>query len=394
MAGYLFAAWLSRILLRRLEHFNPGRMTGGSTEQSSEAEANNGSALSVELRDEFLCGQTDYSKYGRAERRTAVAQMSAGFGGSILVIGERGIGKDAFISQLGDAVDGECVFVDCSSARAADVIAQISVHLELGENADDPKALAAALEAKDIRMIGISNMHLLVRPVVGGFGELQQLVEYFDLLPARVARLCGVDRFAWQYIKCALAEQVAGLQKIVLPAWNDEQIDELIGSRCAALGIEPDYTNLKLPTQYLEASYEDLQERNKHGIHSMVASLSAGNPTIALRLFINCISVDEHGKTVASLPQNADARGVEQAPISVLLTLRTIAQAERVTVAELVSNLRYPEAVVVNALRIALVNGWVVLRDEDYSLSWAWFRTVTRVLARQNLLAGVRQADA
>jgi DNA-binding IclR family transcriptional regulator len=70
--------------------------------------------------------------------------------------------------------------------------------------------------------------------------------------------------------------------------------------------------------------------------------------------------------------------------------LRVIAQAERISEEHLRENLRYPASVIRNALHLAVDRGWVIEADEHYSLSWHWFRTITRVLARQNLLAGVR----
>ena len=71
---------------------------------------------------------------------------------------------------------------------------------------------------------------------------------------------------------------------------------------------------------------------------------------------------------------------------------RNECQAEQISLADIAANLRYPDATVRNALHFSLVKGWVeALDDGRYSLSLPWFRTVTRVLARKNLLAGVRE---
>ena len=55
-------------------------------------------------------------------------------------------------------------------------------------------------------------------------------------------------------------------------------------------------------------------------------------------------------------------------------------------------NLRYPRHVVRDALRVVRDWGWVTEEEGAYTLTWRWFRTITRVLSRQNLLAGVRQS--
>ena len=54
-------------------------------------------------------------------------------------------------------------------------------------------------------------------------------------------------------------------------------------------------------------------------------------------------------------------------------------------------NLRYPRSVIENAIQFALDRGWIEIHNDHYSLSLTWFRSVTRVLSRQNLLAGVRE---
>ena len=188
-----------------------------------------------------------------------------------------------------------------------------------------------------------------------------------------------------------MAEQAAGLGVVQLPSWTEEQIRELIAASCQAVEFEPDCTRVKVPTQFLDASHDTLQERNLNGIMAMVASLSGGNPSISMRLFAGCMRVDENGDIFANLPANADPREVEQLPVYQLLTLRVIAQAERITRKDIVSNLRYSDQVVRNALHVALVKGWIREADGEYTLAWPWFRTITRVLARQNLLAGVRK---
>jgi len=387
MAGYLFAAWLSGILLRRMERFNPGRV--GLTEAPTEIDDDNvDQPIDSELRDSLINGEVDYTKYGRAERRTLVDQINRGFGGFVLVIGERGVGKDAFVSQVGESIEGDYLQLDCSGCSARDLEQQLASQLGLDGGLGDSVAVANAIEAKNVKMLFVSNLHLLIRPIVGGFDELQKLSDWFDYLPDNFARVCALDSYAWQYIKCAIGEQATGLGTVQLPAWTEEQIRELISTRCEVLELEPDATRVKVPTRYLDANHDTLQERNLQGIMVMVANLSGGNPSIAMRLFAECLRVDTDGTLFATLPDNADSRDLERAPVYQLLTLRVIAQAERITHEHLVSNLGYGDEVVSNALHVALVNGWIRKRKGEYTLTWPWFRTITRTLARQNLLAG------
>jgi hypothetical protein len=293
---------------------------------------------------------------------------------------------------VGDAIEGDYLTLDCHGSSARDLEQQLASHLGLDGGLRDSVAVADAIEAKNVKMLCVRNLHLLIRPIVGGFDELQKLSDWFNYLPDNFARICTLDNYAWQYIKCALGEQATGLGTVQLPAWTEEQIRELISFRCKALELEPDATLVKVPTQYLDANHESLQERNLQGIMEMVANLSGGNPSIAMRLFAKCLRIDKNSALFAMLPANEDSRDLEQAPVYQLLTLRVIVQAERITREHLVSNLGYVDEVVSNALHVALVNGWIRKSDGEYTLTWPWFRTITRTLARQNLLAGAGTA--
>jgi hypothetical protein len=225
-----------------------------------------------------------------------------------------------------------------------------------------------------------------------GFAELEKASQLFGLLPGHVARVMTMDRYAWQYIRCALPEVAASAAQLVqLPAWSDEQIMELISGRCKEVGIEPDLLQVRVPSQYLNSGDDSIRERNRKGICAMISTLSGGNPSIALRLFTDCLYKGKSNRWIVGLPKNLSSHSVAQSSLHVLLVLRVIAQAERINKEDIVANLRYSPAVVENALRVALGRGWVREKNGRYSLAWPWFRTITRVLARQNLLAGVRQ---
>ena len=91
------------------------------------------------------------------------------------------------------------------------------------------------------------------------------------------------------------------------------------------------------------------------------------------------------------LPGNPDAQVVEESSIHVLLVLRVIAQLELIRFEDIVANLRLEPAHVKAVLHFAQTRNWVEKIDDRYRISWPWFRIITRILARKNLLAGVRQ---
>ncbi len=386
LAGFLFANWLRRLLLRRLGNLDPALIGDIPADEDIEL-----AHVDADVRSDFLNNDIGYDRYARSARRELVNHINAGTGGRTVVIGERGIGKDGFLEQVCADVDCAHIRLSCDSGRAADVERELAQKLGIAGPLDRDN-LAEALEKNNIGVIAILNMHLLVRPKVGGFDELSKFSDMFDMMPSSVGRLMGMDRYAWQYIRCGLAESAAAVDVVELIPWTDEQITELLIARCEAADLKPDYSKVRVPSQYLDANEERRSERNRKGLLVMAASLSGGNPSIASRLFIDCIRVDEKGRLVATLPANSDSRAVEQFSIHQMLVLRVIAQSEHISQADIVANLRYPNAVVENTLQVAREKKWVAEKDGRFSLTWAWFRTITRVLSRQNLLAGVKSS--
>ena len=69
-----------------------------------------------------------------------------------------------------------------------------------------------------------------------------------------------------------------------------------------------------------------------------------------------------------------------------LLILRVVAQSEWTTQEEIVNSLELPVTEVKGALHLATARGWLESQNGRFRLTWKWFRRITRVLARKNLL--------
>ena len=76
----------------------------------------------------------------------------------------------------------------------------------------------------------------------------------------------------------------------------------------------------------------------------------------------------------------------DNADLNILLILRVVAQSEWTTREEIVNSLQIPATDVTGALRLATARGWLESEDGRFRLTWQWFRSITRVLARKNLL--------
>jgi hypothetical protein len=212
------------------------------------------------------------------------------------------------------------------------------------------------------------------------------MAELIEAVQTDVFWFFGLDWAAWQYISRVRSNRLFLDDVLKLPLWTETQITELIEQRSDHAGILPDFGELILPRQFEDTDYDTMEERNRFGFYQILWNASEGNPAVALQLWSDSLRVAPDGRILVTLPQLPETDELESENITVLLILRVIAQSGFANQDEITDSLRFPETEVVAGLRFALSREWVELVDGRYRLTWKWFRSVTRVLARQNLL--------
>ncbi len=400
-AGYLAASYVSSSLLRRIEQFDPARAAASRSRATPADDAvTAGDArpgLSPETLEALYKGYDEFSNYGRTERKELVARINAGDSGIIAVVGERGIGRNGFLRQVAENHEHSSLFLSGRLGSFAAVEADFYRQLELSDRVVDDEVLNAAILDRGLRFVVITDVHLLVRPVMGGFEELAALNSLFDRIKVPCVWAMSCDRYAWQLINRVRSSYTTADTVIRLRPWTEAQISEFIESSCESVDLQPDFTKLRIPRQYMDTAEESQTERNRAGVYNMIASLSRGNPSIAIRMFGEAIRLNEDGGAEMLLPQTKDDAVFEGLSLEMLLVLRAVAQSDLAEPDDVVANLRMEKALIGTTLHFAEQRGWVQYVDggenerSGYRLSWTWFRTITRVLGRKNLLAGVAE---
>lgn len=390
-AIWLMANGLRRRLTRSFLRFGAdqgltGSLGSGQTEPAGEA-SNSESPLPLadSVRQQLLGRGEFYDRYARPERRRLVQRIKGHRSGIVAISGERGIGKSTFLEYVQESSDGNMILLDCINGEFAEL--ERSLGQALGIKRVNSAHVTDKLNESGIKTIGIDNMHRLVRPVIGGQKELVKLTDLIENVPADVLWVISVDRFAWQFLRRARADQSAINEVIELPAWTEEQLKDLFKLRNVEAGIEPNFSNVKIPNEYVETTLETALERNKAGFYRMIWTLSGGNPSVAMQIWADSLCPDEEGHLFVTIPARPQSRDLEHASQNILLVLRAIAQSEVISQADIADNLRLPTGAVSSAMHYAMSRGWIEETAAGYRLSWEWFRTITGVLARQNLLA-------
>lgn len=329
-----------------------------------------------------------YAKYARTERRQLVQRINSSVSGIAIVVGERGTGKTRFLESLEDKIESSLLFVDCRAATGADFLTLFCQSLGLGPGAKfDPREMRSRLEDKGVGLVAVDNIHRLLRPVIGGQGELDNVISRLQELDFPGTWLYTVDRHTWRYLLAAQPKRAIADTILELPPWTEEQIADYIQQRCEEMNIEPDFSAVSVPRQFLDAQHSSPSERNRAGVIRMLVDYAEGNISVAMRLFAECLAVEKSGAVEGALPCLASSVELEALPLDSALVLRVIAQFEGVHPQDIQAALRVSPAEVHAMLRLARMRGWIEDNDGRLDLHWRWRPVIVRMLARQNLLS-------
>lgn len=390
-ALWLVANGLRRSLMRiflRVGDVQGLGLTSVATTDDPDTVLEEFAGISDSQRKVLMTGESGFDKHARTERRRLIRQAKNRQPGNVAVIGERGIGKSAFLQDVHLAMEGHSLLLECKHGTFDEI--QESICEQLGIRRYSIKHVSSALQKKDIGTVLIENIHRLSRPVVDGQVELRKLTEFVEAIEHKILWIISVDFFAWQFLHRVRADQASIHEVIRLPSWTEEQLSAFLEQRNAEAEIEPDFSLVQIPSEHAVTDFDTAEERNKAGIYRMLWTVSGGNPAVALLIWSNCLYYDDEvGKQLlVRLPVQLSSRDLDTAAHNVMLVLRCIAQADLIAEEDIVDNLRLPTGAVGSAMHYCGSRGWIEEYDGRYRVSMQWFKAVTRVLARQNLLVG------
>jgi hypothetical protein len=309
-----------------------------------------------------------------------------GEGGMAIIIAERGGGKSGLLKRLQMSAEGRSLILDCPPGGYRAFLKTLGKTLNLNPDKITPSGIEARLLESNIRVIGIDNLHRLSKPVIGGQKDLNRLSDLYREIGLKILWVIGHDLAAWQYIQRLRENRTVIDEMIELPRWDEDQIRALVELRCNTVGIKPDFNHLVLPRQFDDIDHDSITAQNQVGFYRMLWNAADGNPAVALRMWTESIEVTPEGKYVVCLPVMPTLKNLEKVNLSVLLVLRVITQSGMAEQKDIIQSLKLPEAEVANAIRYAAKCDWIEDRNGFYRITWRWFRPITRVLARHNLL--------
>ncbi len=389
---YLIGVSLWRSLLDAISEMDWGRRVQAHLNTREMARARKrqqdvGEPISAELRDRLIAGPGRLvEKIARSELMQLVKLVDSGHGRQAIIIAERGGGKTTLLQRLASRFNGQALVIDCPVEGYQAFLEVFAKALELNAAEASPEAFGRRLTQSKIRVVAFDNVHHLIRPMKGGQKDWDQVAKFIRAIWGNIVWVFAVDRAAWQYTSLMRGERLFLGVVLELPHLTEEQLGDLIDLRCTEVGIRPDFTKLLLPRQSDGTDQETAAQRYRLGFIRFLWRASDGNPEVALRLWAESLVTQEDGGHEVRLPEQPALAELERLGITGLLVLRVVAQCELASPEDITQSLKLPEAVVQGAITALLQHGWIEELDGRYRISWPWWRTITRVLARKNLL--------
>ena len=314
------------------------------------------------------------------------ASIASGLGGGYVVAGDRGVGKTTFFEHLAGSFEGTVPLLDCPPGGFQGLIDRLGETLGLSGSDRTEDLVTEALDSSEITLIIIDNAHRLVRPWMGGQIGLEQLIQLDARLERPVAWVLGVEKLAWRYIQRAQAERSLVQQGMTLPTWTEEQIGKLVGDRAESAGMQLDYSRLILPRQLDSGEHDSVNERNQFGYARVLWEMSDGIPEVAIRMFADSLRRTPEGVYRVQLPQAPFSMTLSESNVDTLLALRVVVRCEVAQPVDIARSLRLGPPAVAALLRFCEQNGWLQETPKGWIIPWKWYRAVTRILMRKNLV--------
>jgi len=392
---YMFALKIQRQFISTINELESGRRFLGNflyretARQYEQTDYEEGQPVSEELRETLLADEGSiYDKYGRQEIKELVELVRKSVGGVAAVVGERGTGKSVFVQRLIERTERQFIVVECPVGEGFEGYRRSFMEaLGLPDQQSSVETINHRLDELNIKVIIVDSFHRLTKPVLGGQVEVSKLSEFMQQLERDIFHIVTLNKAAWQYLRRVRAKNLLLEQVVILPPWTEEQIAELIQLRTKAAGIEPDYGRFILPPLFDEAELKTMEERRRFGFYRILWTASDGNPEVALRLYVKSLAVLDDGKIIVKMPIPPNIEQLDAAETDLLLILRVIAQSGYATPADVHQCLGMSFDRVENTFRVMQWRGWIESVNGYYRITWRWYRAVTRVLIRQNLLA-------
>ncbi|MFH1812458.1 MAG: AAA family ATPase [Pseudomonadota bacterium] len=355
--------------------------------------------LPEKYRSEFplypILGEEDAAVLRRDEVLAPILEQIAHWrgtnaGGSVVLVGEKGIGKSTLCGMLRRSlVDTEVLFHTLHT-KVLDP-ASLANNLAPALGADDAHSIediAHFLQSGPERVVIVDDAHNLFLRIVDGYRAFDALVQLVNQTSERVFWVLVFNRFAWQFINQSRKREHYFRRIIELPRWSANELQELINTRNRRSGFTIRFSEMLLDDETGPSDQFQLIE-GAEGFFRLLWDQSRGNPRIATHLWLSALHPTDDSTLEVGLFRTADAGAFDLLGDELWFALAAICQHENLAAPELQSTLAVSMDFAGFAVRILREYGFVEAKRTGHdrvTLSPRYYRQVLDRLRSKHLL--------
>ncbi|MEZ4704997.1 MAG: hypothetical protein R3A11_07405 [Bdellovibrionota bacterium] len=309
-------------------------------------------------------------------------------GRTILLTGERGIGKSALLDQFcfQSHNDWKRVRIPYGSYQKNKLFSLISKSI-FDQEFESEQHLIDHFNELEPQVFIIERLENAVLRTIGGFDAFSFLLNLM-LKAKKHFWLCTLNIHTWGFLRHAMADMNCFSHVFHLKGLKEEEIKQLIFSRNEEFDMSLDFSQFSYSEKnsWKPRSW-DQKEKEKELYFRILWDFTKGNPREAMYFWTSSLQVSASSAKVA-LFDVPDSVVLEKISDPALMLLAAIVEHNGLSRENLCSVLRSHEQIVDRLLETLDVHGIVYenARSKTLHLDSFWYRSVSHYLLRRNLL--------
>jgi hypothetical protein len=310
--------------------------------------------------------------------------------GSLVVVGEKGIGKTTFLALLDRATEGIYVSRHTLNRKYRSEQALVADLAEAFgfEGVQTVGALAAKLRDGGEQVVLLDEAHNVFLRTIDGFRAVEALGRLVNHTSENVFWVLVFNSHAWNFVSRASRHARIFRQVLRLPAWTQDEIEELIARRNERAGLEIEFEELLLDAEESSTGGFELVA-SADGFFRLLWEVSRGNPRVATYLWLRALTPVTPKKLRVGLIREEPAAALEKMDPELLFALAAVAQHENLSYDELRQALNASVDEAAHAGRYLGEQGFLEAKHNDprrMTLAPRFHRQVLRALRENHLL--------
>jgi len=307
-----------------------------------------------------------------------------GEGRSMLLTGQRGVGKTSWLQQIRrDDVQVDRIWLGIRTTSSDHMCELLAERL----GCPDPtfEGLVRHLNEGEQRIVIFDDAQHLFLATVGGYDAWAAFTMLINRTKKKVFWIVAISAYAWKHLQAVRADWSVFSRNQHLPAWNEEKIRDLLLTRARASGLHYNLSGLVL--ERLEGvSTRDHLIESAEGYARLLWDYADGNPRVALHYFLRSLDCESENRIRVRLFRAPEVEKLAAMGETALFLLACIVEHESISAPHVAEATRYPNEICRIHLDKFLAEG--IAREDDglYRVTTHWHRAVVRTLRRRNIL--------